>query len=65
MRPYTKKYGDISLPYALGQSVYHEMFGEGTVLQYEGQGNGLRVQIHFAEAGSKWLVLSFAKLQAL
>ena len=26
---------------------------------------GLRVQIHFAEAGSKWLVLSFAKLQAL
>ncbi len=60
-----KKYADASLPYALGQSVYHEMFGEGTVLQYEGQGNGLRVQIHFAEAGSKWLVLSFAKLQAL
>lgn len=56
-------HGDV--PFALGQQVYHEMFGEGTVLQYEGQGNGLRVQIQFAEAGSKWLVVSFAKLQAL
>ena len=53
------------LPYGLGQRVLHELFGEGTVIQFEGQGNGLRVQVNFEEAGSKWLVVSFAKLQAL
>lgn len=53
------------VPFALGQQVYHDMFGEGTVMQYEGSGKGLRVQVHFEEAGSKWLVLSFTKLQAL
>jgi len=53
------------VPFALGQQVYHEVFGEGTVMQYEGQGNGLRVQVTFNDVGSKWLVLSFANLQAL
>lgn len=54
-----------SAPFSLGQMVYHESFGEGTVMQYEGQGNGLRVQVHFSEVGNKWLVLSFANLQPL
>jgi len=53
------------LPFGLGQRVYHEMFGEGTVLQFEGQGPGLRVQVNFDDAGSKWLVVSFAKLTTL
>ena len=52
-------------PYALGQRVSHAMFGEGTVLQFEGQGPGLRIQVNFDEQGSKWLVASFAKLEAL
>lgn len=52
-------------PYGLGQRVYHEMFGEGTVLQFEGQGPGLRVQVNFDDAGSKWLVANFAKLEAM
>lgn len=50
------------VPYALGQTVSHDIFGEGTVVQFEGQGAGLRVQINFDEVGSKWLVVSFAKL---
>lgn len=53
---------DQAWPFALGQRVFHEMFGEGTVLQYEGQGNGLRIQVNFDEAGSKWLVAAYAKL---
>ncbi len=53
------------LPFGLGQRVFHEMFGEGTVLQFEGQGPGLRVQVNFDDAGSKWLVVSFAKLTVL
>ncbi len=52
-------------PFTLGQLVYHESFGEGTVMQYEGQGNGLRVQVNFGGVGSKWLVLNFANLQAI
>ncbi|WP_221793646.1 DNA helicase II [Oceanobacter mangrovi] len=55
--------GDV--PYPLGQRVFHEMFGEGTVLHYEGQGPGLRIQVNFDDAGSKWLVVSFAKLTLL
>ena len=54
-----------SAPFGLGQRVWHEVFGEGTVLQFEGQGNGLRVQVNFDDAGSKWLVASFAKLEAI
>ncbi|WP_430460836.1 DNA helicase II [Thalassolituus sp. LLYu03] len=61
----TPSFVHAGLPYALGQRVHHEMFGEGTVLQFEGQGNGLRVQINFDDAGSKWLVASFAKLTVL
>ena len=53
---------DNSWPFALGQRVFHDMFGEGVVLQYEGQGNGLRIQVNFDDAGSKWLVAAFAKL---
>lgn len=53
------------LPYALGQRVFHSMFGEGTVLMFEGQGSGLRVQVNFDDEGSKWLVASFAKLEVL
>lgn len=48
-------------PFPVGQPVYHDMFGEGIVMQYEGQGAGLRMEVNFSDAGSKWLVYSFAK----
>ncbi|NOZ37603.1 MAG: DNA helicase II [Gammaproteobacteria bacterium] len=47
---------------ALGQRVQHQKFGEGVVLNYEGQGRHARVQVNFASAGSKWLVLEYANL---
>ncbi|MEC7606529.1 MAG: DNA helicase II, partial [Pseudomonadota bacterium] len=50
---------------SLGQRVTHGKFGEGVVLNYEGQGNNARVQVNFDAVGSKWLVLSYAKLEAL
>lgn len=49
----------------LGQRVKHTMFGEGVILHFEGDGAAARVQVNFSEAGSKWLVLKFAKLEAL
>ena len=49
--------------FQLGQQVNHAMFGEGVILQFEGKGAGARVQVNFGEAGTKWLVLQFAKLE--
>jgi DNA helicase-2/ATP-dependent DNA helicase PcrA len=49
----------------LGQHVYHELFGEGVVLNFEGRGAAARVQVNFADEGSKWLVLQYANLQML
>lgn len=47
----------------LGQRVRHGKFGEGVVLNYEGSGPNARVQVNFTEVGSKWLVLSYARLE--
>ncbi|WP_428353617.1 DNA helicase II [Methyloprofundus sp.] len=51
--------------YQLGQRVRHEKFGEGVVLQVDGDGAQERVQVNFANAGMKWLMLSYAKLDSL
>ena len=55
----------ISEGISLGQRVTHKKFGQGIVLNYEGTGDSARVQINFDNAGSKWLVLSFANLEVL
>ncbi len=60
--------GDIEVPetdLSLGQRVVHGKFGEGVILNYEGQGPNARVQVNFDAVGSKWLVLSYAKLEVL
>ena len=49
--------------FRLGQRVNHPKFGEGVVLTLEGDGNHARVQVNFAGAGSKWLVVAYANLQ--
>jgi DNA helicase-2/ATP-dependent DNA helicase PcrA len=49
----------------LGQRVSHPTFGEGVVLQFEGDGDRARIQVNFSDVGSKWLVAGFAKLQPL
>ncbi len=48
--------------YKVGQKVSHAKFGEGVVLQTEGEGGQEKVQINFSRVGLKWLVLSYAKL---
>ncbi len=50
---------------ALGASVSHPKFGEGVVTAFEGSGSHARIQVEFAEAGSKWLVLAYANLSVL
>ena len=46
----------------LGQHVHHEYFGEGTVLNCEGQDPHTRIQVVFEKHGVKWLMLSQAPL---
>ncbi len=52
-------------PFSLGQRVRHALFGEGTILNFEGAGAQARVQVNFESEGSKWLMLGYAKLEAL
>ncbi|MDH3977543.1 MAG: DNA helicase II [Gammaproteobacteria bacterium] len=49
----------------LGQRVRHGKFGEGVVLNHEGSGAHARVQVNFEAAGTKWLVMSYAKLELM
>ena len=49
----------------VGQRVTHKKFGEGVVLDQEGNGSSARVQVKFEGSGSKWLVLSYANLIVL
>jgi DNA helicase-2/ATP-dependent DNA helicase PcrA len=46
----------------IGMNVFHNKFGEGTVLTLEGAGDDARAQINFPRHGVKWLALSVAKL---
>jgi DNA helicase-2/ATP-dependent DNA helicase PcrA len=46
-----------------GEQVHHQKFGQGTVLDTEGSGKNSRIQVNFKHAGSKWLVLAYAKLE--
>ncbi len=48
-----------------GQQVLHSKFGEGTILALEGDGPQMRIQINFPQAGTKWLVAAYAKLQTV
>ena len=49
----------------LGQRVRHGKFGDGVILNCEGQGAHARVEVNFETAGTKWLVLSYANLNLM
>lgn len=51
--------------FGLGQRVLHPRFGEGTVLNAEGQGASTRIQVKFDSEGPKWLVVAYANLSPL
>jgi len=54
-----------STGFSLGQQVLHPKFGEGVVLNYEGNGPQSRIQVNFDGVGSKWLVVAYARLEAV
>jgi len=51
--------------FRIGQSVRHKKFGAGLILNLEGAGSQARIQVNFEQAGSKWLVMQYANLEAI
>ncbi|WP_295541638.1 DNA helicase II [uncultured Thiohalocapsa sp.] len=51
--------------FRLGQQVVHPKFGPGVVLSTEGSGAQARIQVNFESVGAKWLVLAYARLDAV
>lgn len=51
--------------FRIGQRVNHAKFGDGVIINFEGSDEHARVQVKFNDVGSKWLVVSFAKLKAI
>ena len=51
--------------FKLGQMVAHDVFGEGVILNYEGQGANARVEVSFNKSKTKWLMVSYAKLRSI
>ena len=52
-------------PLRCGQRVRHPHFGEGVILQMEGDGVTGRVQIRFSSHGTKWLILGYVPIQGM
>ena len=63
--PAAARMQDDAAPFRHGQRVVHRKFGEGMVVTFEGSGDHARVQVNFDVAGSKWLVLAYANLEAI
>jgi DNA helicase-2/ATP-dependent DNA helicase PcrA len=49
----------------MGSRVRHAKFGEGVVLNFEGNGPQARIQVNFERQGTKWLMLSYANLEVV
>ncbi len=58
--------GDVpETDFKLGQRVIHEVFGEGVILNYEGQGSSARVEVNFDSSKTKWLMVAYANLRPI
>ena len=49
----------------MGSRVRHTKFGDGVVLNFEGNGPHARIQVNFERQGTKWLMLSYANLEVV
>ncbi len=49
----------------MGSRVRHAKFGDGIVLNFEGNGPQARIQVNFEAQGTKWLMLSYANLEVV
>jgi DNA helicase-2/ATP-dependent DNA helicase PcrA len=47
----------------LGQTVTHKKFGEGVIINMEGQGSDAKIHVKFSRHGNKWLIYQYANLE--
>ena len=60
---FSKKLGEVpETGFKPGQKFFRA-FGEGVTLNYEGEGSNARVEVNFDTGNTKWLMVSYAKLQ--
>jgi DNA helicase-2/ATP-dependent DNA helicase PcrA len=45
--------------------VRHGKFGEGVILNLQGQGSHAQVEVNFERQGKKWLMLAYANLEPI
>lgn len=45
--------------FRIGQEVHHRIFGDGTVLDLEGDGDDMKVKVRFSKIGTKVLIASY------
>jgi DNA helicase-2/ATP-dependent DNA helicase PcrA len=58
-----QKFNNRDLGWRIGESVTHQKFGEGVIVNIEGGGDNTRAHINFGRHGMKLLDLSIAKLE--
>ena len=51
--------------FRIGQQVSHAKFGHGVIINADGSGKNVQVEVNFAEHGIKRLALEYAKLTAI
>lgn len=56
---------DTGIGFQLGDRVRHNHFGEGVVINYEGQGPQAQIIVRFNKVGTKHLALEYAKLEKI
>ncbi len=56
--PFTYK-PEVQGSFRAGQEVHHRIFGDGTVLDCEGDGEDMKVKVRFAKVGTKVLIASY------
>jgi DNA helicase-2/ATP-dependent DNA helicase PcrA len=54
-----------TLSLAVGDEVFHERWGRGTVVAVSGRGQNAEATVHFEDEGSKRLLLAYAPLQRI
>jgi DNA helicase-2/ATP-dependent DNA helicase PcrA len=57
--------GGRALSLAVGDEVFHERWGRGTVVEVSGRGASAEASIHFPSEGTKRLLVAYAPLQRL
>jgi len=62
--PYAKTYkSETKSLFRIGQEVHHLIFGDGTVLDCEGEGEDMKVKVRFEKVGTKMLIASYLKVK--